>query len=173
MAPRSALRPDTSRSPTSDVPTVAAGCTDDRNAASAAAANARTLPGVRIRIRKIPAAKIRDVVKVAVLPLPAASSDLNVELRITADGGLTGISRETLDLIVLGGHREEAGSGQWLSGTRPQTDPEPGDGCLRRSQLSQAARLWRVAGRDPRLPPPDHGSAGVGVPNGGRPVLNR
>jgi hypothetical protein len=67
---------------------------------------ARTLSRVRIRIEEIPASKVRDVVKVAVLPLAAASTDVTVELLITAKGGLAGIPRETLDLVVLEGLRQ-------------------------------------------------------------------
>ena len=61
---------------------------------------------MRIRIEEIPASKVRDVVKVAVLPLAAASSDVTVELLITAEGSLAGIPRETLDLVVLEGFRQ-------------------------------------------------------------------
>lgn len=67
---------------------------------------ARTLSQVRVRIHKVPASKVRDVVKVAVLPLAAASSDVTVDLLITAEGGLAGIPRETLDLVVLEGLRQ-------------------------------------------------------------------
>ena len=66
----------------------------------------RTLPRVTIRIEEIPASKMRDVVKVAVLPLTAASSDVTVELVIRAEGGLAGIPRETLELVVLEGLRQ-------------------------------------------------------------------
>jgi hypothetical protein len=64
------------------------------------------LAHVRIRIEEIPARKVRDVVKVAVLPLAAASSDVTIELVITAEGGLHGIPRDTLDLVVLEGLRQ-------------------------------------------------------------------
>ena len=66
----------------------------------------RVLPRVRVRIEEIPASKIRDVVKVAVLPLAAASSEVTIELLIHAEGGLAGIPRETLDLVVLEGLRQ-------------------------------------------------------------------
>ena len=73
---------------------------------AAAQPEGRTLPRVTIRIRGVPGSKARDVVKVAVLPLTAASSDVTVELIIRADGGLGGIPRETLDLVVLEGLRQ-------------------------------------------------------------------
>jgi hypothetical protein len=43
---------------------------------------------------------------VAVLPLSQASTDVTIELNIHADGGLTGIPRETLNLVVLEGLRQ-------------------------------------------------------------------
>lgn len=42
----------------------------------------------------------------AVLPLSQASTDVTIELNIQADGGLTGIPRETLNLVVLEGLRQ-------------------------------------------------------------------
>jgi hypothetical protein len=42
----------------------------------------------------------------AVLPLSQASTDVTIELNIQADGGLTGIPRETLNLMVLEGLRQ-------------------------------------------------------------------
>jgi hypothetical protein len=59
-----------------------------------------------MRVRAIPGGKARDVVKVAVLPLNAVSSDVTLELTIHADGGLAGIPRETLNLVVLEGLRQ-------------------------------------------------------------------
>lgn len=59
-----------------------------------------------VRIGAIPGSKARDVVKVAVLPLIASSSDVSLELTIRADGGLAGIPRETLTLLVLEGLRQ-------------------------------------------------------------------
>ena len=61
---------------------------------------------VIIRIADVPASKARDVVKVAVLPLSASASDVTLALTITADGGLAGIPRETLNLVVLEGLRQ-------------------------------------------------------------------
>jgi hypothetical protein len=65
-----------------------------------------TLARVRIRIEDVPASKARDVVKVAVLPLSASATDVTLDLTITADGGLAGIPRETLNLVVLEGLRQ-------------------------------------------------------------------
>ncbi len=64
------------------------------------------LARVRIRITDVPASKARDVVKVAVLPLSASSAEVTLELTISADGGLAGIPRETLNLVVLEGLRQ-------------------------------------------------------------------
>jgi hypothetical protein len=49
---------------------------------------------------------VREVVKVAVLPLNAVSADVTVELVIQAEGGLAGIPQETLNLVVLEGLRQ-------------------------------------------------------------------
>jgi len=46
------------------------------------------------------------VVKVAILPLGANAADVSVEMRIHAEGGLDGIPRETLELVVLEGLRQ-------------------------------------------------------------------
>jgi uncharacterized protein len=64
------------------------------------------LSRVTVHVKAIPGSKARDVVKVAVLPLGASSSDVSVEMTIRADGGLAGISRETLNLVVLEGLRQ-------------------------------------------------------------------
>jgi hypothetical protein len=65
-----------------------------------------TLRGVTLHVRGVPGSKVRDVVKVAVLPLSAASPEVTVDLVIQAEGGLTGIPRETLNLVVLEGLRQ-------------------------------------------------------------------
>jgi hypothetical protein len=67
---------------------------------------AAILRRVVVEVSGVPASKIRDVVKVAVLPLAAQSADVVVELKITADGGLSGIPRETLSLVVVEGLRQ-------------------------------------------------------------------
>jgi hypothetical protein len=64
------------------------------------------LPGVTLHLRGIPASQVRDVIKVAVLPLSAASPDVTVEMVVRAEGGISGIPRETLNLVVLEGLRQ-------------------------------------------------------------------
>ena len=65
-----------------------------------------TLRAVTLRVLGVPGSKVRDVVKVAVLPLSAVSSDVTVDVVIQAEGGMTGIPRETLNLVVLEGLRQ-------------------------------------------------------------------
>ena len=77
------------------------------------------LSKVTVHVKAIPGSKARDVVKVAVLPLGASSSDVTVEMTIRADGGLAGISRETLNLVVLEGLRQ-------LGLTEVEVDAETG-----------------------------------------------
>jgi hypothetical protein len=61
---------------------------------------------VTVVLRNVPASKTRDVVKVAVLPLSAVSTDVRVDLTITAEGGFSGLPRETVDLVVAEGLRQ-------------------------------------------------------------------
>jgi hypothetical protein len=75
-------------------------------ASMAPAAPSSTLDGLTIHIRAVPASKARDVVKVAVLPLSAASAEVTIDVTIRADGGLAGIPRDTLNLVVLEGLRQ-------------------------------------------------------------------
>jgi hypothetical protein len=65
-----------------------------------------TLPGVTLHIHGVPSGQVRDVIKVAVLPLSAASPEVAVDLTIRAEGGTSGIPRETLNLVVLEGLRQ-------------------------------------------------------------------
>ena len=65
-----------------------------------------TLRGLTLHIRGVPGSKVRDVIKVAVLPLSAASPEVTVDMVIRAEGGMVGIPRETLDLVVLEGLRQ-------------------------------------------------------------------
>jgi Protein of unknown function (DUF499) len=65
-----------------------------------------TIGGVTLDIRGVPGNKLRDVVKVAVLPLSAVSPEVSVNLVIRAEGGMAGIPRETLNLVVLEGLRQ-------------------------------------------------------------------
>lgn len=64
------------------------------------------LSSVTLRVRNIPGSKARDVVKVAVLPLGANAAEVEVEMRIHAEGGIDGIPKETLELVVLEGLRQ-------------------------------------------------------------------
>ena len=65
-----------------------------------------TLLGLTLHIRGVPGSKVRDVIKVAVLPLSAASPEVTIDMVIRAEGGMVGIPRETLDLVVLEGLRQ-------------------------------------------------------------------
>ncbi len=60
---------------------------------------------VSIRVLGVPADKARDVVKAAVLPLAAESTDVTVDFVIEAEGP-SGISRNTIDLVVKEGLRQ-------------------------------------------------------------------
>jgi uncharacterized protein len=102
------IAPDIGERATTTSPDAAAVADSTKTEANVAAVSppAGTLRAVTIRIRAVPGAKARDVVKVAVLPLSAASSEVTVELTIRADGGLMGIARETLNLVVLEGLRQ-------------------------------------------------------------------
>jgi hypothetical protein len=57
-------------------------------------------------VRGIPASQVRDVIKVAVLPLSAASPEVTIDMTVHADGGISGIPKETLNLVVLEGLRQ-------------------------------------------------------------------
>ncbi|MDQ2910710.1 MAG: hypothetical protein M3R39_06815 [Actinomycetota bacterium] len=54
----------------------------------------------------MPADKMRDVIKVAVLPFAASGAQVETTLEIAAEAGDAGIPRETLDLTVLEGLRQ-------------------------------------------------------------------
>jgi hypothetical protein len=74
--------------------------TEERPSSSA------SLPSLTLHIRSIPGSQVRDVIKVAVLPLSAVSPDVTVEMVVRAEGGMSGIPRETLNLVVLEGLRQ-------------------------------------------------------------------
>lgn len=57
------------------------------------------LPGVTVTIRSVPADKMRDVLKAAVLPL-ATKADITVDMTITATGDGDGTPRNTVELTV-------------------------------------------------------------------------
>jgi hypothetical protein len=61
---------------------------------------------VRLRLENVPAEKVRDVIKVAILPFAASGARVEVSLEIEAEAGEAGIPRETLDLTVLEGLRQ-------------------------------------------------------------------
>ncbi|MGH8930158.1 MAG: ATP-binding protein [Egibacteraceae bacterium] len=65
-----------------------------------------TLDSLTIRIGAVPGAKARDVVKVAVLPLSATGADVTLDVTIRAAGGMSGIPRETVDLVIREGLRQ-------------------------------------------------------------------
>jgi hypothetical protein len=67
---------------------------------------AATLPRVTVRVSDVPASQARELIKVAVLPLSAASTEVTIDVTIRANGGLAGIPRETLQLVVLEGLRQ-------------------------------------------------------------------
>ena len=95
------------KKPTGEIPGTLQRPVDTGTTETAKPANTSgPLPGVTIHIKDVPASKMRDVLKVAVLPLSAASADVSVELTIRADGGLAGIPRETLNLVTLEGLRQ-------------------------------------------------------------------
>jgi hypothetical protein len=85
---------------------VSGGASEQGTTTTKTGAPAAALPGVTIRVNAIPGTKARDVVKVAVLPLNAASPTVTLELTIRAEGGIAGIPRETLNLVVLEGLRQ-------------------------------------------------------------------
>ncbi len=65
-----------------------------------------TVARVTLKVDHVPASKARDLVKVAILPLTAASTDVEISVVINAEGGIAGIPRETLELVVLEGLRQ-------------------------------------------------------------------
>jgi hypothetical protein len=66
----------------------------------------RLIRKVTVTLNGVPASTARDVVKVAILPLAAVSTEVHIDITITADGGVTGIPRETLELVVAEGLRQ-------------------------------------------------------------------
>jgi uncharacterized protein len=72
----------------------------------APAKEATAIGKLTLHVRGVPGSQMREAIKVAVLPLTAASSDVTVDLVIRADGGISGIPRETLNLVVLEGLRQ-------------------------------------------------------------------
>lgn len=65
-----------------------------------------TLSSVTVRVGAVPSSKARDVLKVAVVPLSASGAEVTVDFVVRAEGGLAGIPRDTLNLVVLEGLRQ-------------------------------------------------------------------
>jgi len=61
---------------------------------------------VRLKIRNVPADKMRDVIKVAILPFAASGARVETTVEVVAEASEAGIPRETLDLTVLEGLRQ-------------------------------------------------------------------
>jgi hypothetical protein len=64
------------------------------------------IESVRLKIRNVPADKMRDVIKVAILPFAASGARVESSVEVTAEASEAGIPRETLDLTVLEGLRQ-------------------------------------------------------------------
>jgi hypothetical protein len=96
--------------PTAEVPSVGPAPTTEQPGEAPSTATEGAAAGafqrVTIVIRSVPASKARDVVKVAILPLSAQSTEVDVDFTIHADGGISGIPRQTLELVVLEGLRQ-------------------------------------------------------------------
>jgi hypothetical protein len=73
---------------------------------SEAAKTRRGIARVHLRIRNVSADKMRDVIKVAILPLAASGAQVETTLDVSAEASEAGIPRETLDLTVLEGLRQ-------------------------------------------------------------------
>jgi hypothetical protein len=58
-----------------------------------------------VRVNGVSADKIRDVIKVSVMPLAAAGADVSVTVEVLAESS-TGIPRNTIDLVVKEGLRQ-------------------------------------------------------------------
>lgn len=64
------------------------------------------LSSVTVTVSGVPAVKARDLVKIAVVPLAGSGANVDLDVTIRADGGLGGIPKETLNLVVLEGLRQ-------------------------------------------------------------------
>jgi hypothetical protein len=65
----------------------------------------KLITAVTIDLKHVPATKARDILKI-ILSLASVSNGLTIDMTITADGGLSGIPQETLDLVVVEGLRQ-------------------------------------------------------------------
>ena len=84
---------------------------DDKRASRPASATGpgetkRGIATVRLKIRNVPADKMRDVIKVAILPFAASGARVEATVEVVAEATDAGIPRETLDLTVLEGLRQ-------------------------------------------------------------------
>lgn len=61
---------------------------------------------VTLTITDVPGERMRDVLKVAIIPLSASSAEVTVDLTVRARGGVGGIPRDTLRLTVEEGLRQ-------------------------------------------------------------------
>jgi hypothetical protein len=61
---------------------------------------------VRLTIRDVPADKMRDVIKVAILPIAASGARVEATVEVVAQAGEAGVPNETLELTVLEGLRQ-------------------------------------------------------------------
>ena len=101
-------------SPTPPVPTPTAG--GDRETGGDGATTApssteanegkRAIESIRLSLRNVPADKMRDVIKVAILPFAASGARVETTIELVAEAGDAGIPRETLELTVLEGLRQ-------------------------------------------------------------------
>lgn len=65
-----------------------------------------TVTSVTVTVPAVPGSKARDLVRAVVLPLSAVSADVTVDVVVHAHGGLAGIPKETLELVVAEGLRQ-------------------------------------------------------------------
>lgn len=86
--------------------TTAAGGAPRTAGPTASGRRSPTVPSVTIRLADVPGEEARNVVKTAVLPLLAESTDVRLTVTIEASSPLAGIRRETIDLVVAEGLRQ-------------------------------------------------------------------
>jgi hypothetical protein len=65
-----------------------------------------TVAHVIVTVTGVPPDKARDVLKTAIMPLAAESTEVRIDFRIEAKGGPAGIPRNTLDLVVKEGLKQ-------------------------------------------------------------------
>lgn len=81
------------------------GATSSTGAATASKSASIDPTKVTVRVIGVPADKIRDVIKVAVMPLAAGGADVSVAVEVIADSA-SGIPRNTIELVVKEGLRQ-------------------------------------------------------------------